>query len=168
MGEIIQSSPAMAEMRRDRGLWFGHESPQKLASRRDEDKNIVLAVNGARRWSPKVAGDVELNLRRGVDLQWEEEEDFFFCFPPEAISRAGLAPRPSCWAGSVGFGQVSPFCFFFVLFLFLFSVFQIWILFEFVFCFCRFKTWEFFLNMFKYSPATHRISRKVLLAHEIL
>jgi hypothetical protein len=82
MGEIIHSSPAMAEMRRDRGLWFGRKSPQKLASRRDEDKNIVLAVNGARRWSPKAAGDVELDLHRGVDLLWEEEEDFFFCFPP--------------------------------------------------------------------------------------
>jgi hypothetical protein len=68
----------------------------------------------------------------------------------------------------VGFSQVSPLPFFSILFLFLFSIFQIWILFEFVFCFCRFKTWKFFLNMFKYSPATHRVSRKVFLAQEIL
>jgi hypothetical protein len=84
-----------------------------------------LAVNGARRWSPKAAGDVELDLHRGVDLLREEEEDFFFCFPPEAVSSAGLAPRPSCWAGSVGFSQVSPLPFFSILFLFLFSIFQI-------------------------------------------
>jgi hypothetical protein len=43
---------------------------------------------------------VELDLRRGGDLQWEEEEDFFFCFLPEAVSRAGPANR----ATLVGFG----------------------------------------------------------------
>jgi hypothetical protein len=36
---------AVAEMRRNRGLWFGCESPQKLASTRDWDKNEDVAVN---------------------------------------------------------------------------------------------------------------------------
>jgi hypothetical protein len=26
---------------------------------------------------------MDLDLRRSVDLQREEEEDFFFCFPPK-------------------------------------------------------------------------------------
>jgi hypothetical protein len=53
------------------------------ASGLGEDEDEYVSVNDVERWSSKAAGDVELNLRRGVDLLREEEEDFFICFPPK-------------------------------------------------------------------------------------
>jgi hypothetical protein len=120
---VAVTAVAMVEMRRDRGLWFGRESPRELASRHDEDKNIVLAVNRARRWSPKVAGDVELDLHRRVDLQREEEEDFFLCSPPlKRYLGLGqlIGPPGGLWPGEL-FLIFFSCCTFFSIFCFVFS-----------------------------------------------
>jgi hypothetical protein len=88
-------------------LW-GVNLNATLSSGLGKDEDEYVSVNDVERWSSKAAGDVELNLRRGVDLQREEEEDFFFCSPPEAVSWA----RPANQATLVGFGQVRPFALF--------------------------------------------------------
>jgi hypothetical protein len=46
---------------------------------------------------------------------------FFLFLPPEAVFWAGLAPRPSCWAGLMGCGHVMSFLFFSYLVSFSFS-----------------------------------------------
>jgi hypothetical protein len=56
----------------------GRESLQKLASRRDEDKNIVVAVNGSRRWLSKASGDVASSSACRPGGRGEEEDDFLF------------------------------------------------------------------------------------------
>jgi hypothetical protein len=60
-----------------------------LSSGLGKDEDEYVSVNDIERWSSKVAGDMELDLRRGVDLLREEEEDFFFCSPPKRYLRLG-------------------------------------------------------------------------------
>jgi hypothetical protein len=59
--------------------------------------------------------------------------------PPETVFWAGLAPRPSCWAGLVGCGQVMPLLSFFLFcFVFFFFYFLFWINLILTICFAGF------------------------------
>jgi hypothetical protein len=80
-------------------LW-GVNLNATLASGLGKDEDEYVSVNDVERWSSKAAGDVELDLRRGVDLQREEEEDFFFCSPPKRYLGLGQLIRPHWWASA--------------------------------------------------------------------
>jgi hypothetical protein len=113
-----------------KGACFGHESPQKLASRREEDKNIVVAVNGFRRWSSKASGNVASSSACRPDGRGEEEDDHLHRLGPTHRSDTESVSRPvrswaGLWADSVGFGQVSHSPIFSISFSFLFLLFSV-------------------------------------------
>jgi hypothetical protein len=94
------------------------------------DQDEVVAVNSIQRWSSMMAG-TWLCRRRVAGT--EEEEDFFFFSPwPKRYGRLGRLLGQARWADSVGFSPGKSFPLFFVLFLFLFSIFR----------------FEFFLNLY--------------------
>jgi hypothetical protein len=105
------------------------------------DENDGVAVKGVR-WRSAEAAGTWLHRRRVAGTE-EEEEDFFFSPWPKRYGRPDWLLGQAKWAGSVGFDPGKSFPpFFSVLFLFLFSIFQIWILFWFLILFCRLLRFE--------------------------
>jgi hypothetical protein len=102
----------------------------KTASRREEDKNIIVAVNGFRQWSSKVSGNVASSSACRLNGRGEEEDDHLHCVGPTRWSDTESVSRPvhswaGLWADSVGFDQVSHSPIFSVSFSFLFLLFSV-------------------------------------------